>query len=294
MTGFVLVACSDDEGYDADNAVSNYIPLQGGRKVASLHTTNVLDGRDYSWKHNFIYDKQGRIKEINSEIKHHRLWTQTVTGERHYRLCNITSNAKYYYNGEYIQVVYSVDRKYPTYPAWDNSYSFIDAGMLNENGHITSYVVGAGANFDCSYNLTSLSNVSYDGGYLIDILRDSRGNVDGHRYTGFDKAGNDSVSTQQGRYQFTSIKNKTNFDFSAYFGYWENERYINALSDWPYASYQLAAFGFFGSGGEYLPLCATSQAGNGVSASSLWAFENGYPVRYSGPDGRVTEITYVE
>lgn len=293
--GLLFVACSDDgEGYDADTAVSNYIPVLGGRKVASVHTTSVYDGRDYSWKHNFVYDKQGRIKEVNSEIKHHRLWTQTVTGERHYRLCNITSNAKYYYNGEFVKIAYSVERDYPTYPAWNYSYSFIDAGLLNENGHIVNYTLGDGSGFECDYNFTSLKSVTFDGGYVFDILRDSKGNVNGHKFTGFDIAGDDSTSVKQGRYEYTSIENKTNFDFSAYLGYWEHERYISALSDWPYASYQLAAFGFFGSCSENLPMCAASSAGNGASASKFWTFKDGYPVTYTDASGRVTEITYVE
>ncbi len=290
----VFTACSDDsEGYDADSAVSNYVPSQSGRKVASLYTTNVIDGREYSFRHNFTYDKQGRIKEVNSEIQHHRLWN-TVDGRLQNTPCNITSNAKYYYKGEFIEVACSVVGKYPEKPSWDYSRSFTDGGKLNDNGHIITYSQPPYEGFECEYNFTNLRSVAFDGGYLFDILRDAAGNVNGHRFTGYDKAGNDSTSTRAGRYQYTAVKNKTNFDFAAYFGYWEHERFVSALSSWPYATYQLAAFGFFGSCGNYLPLCDSSLADD-FSATDLWVFDEMVcPVKYTAPDGRVTEITYVE
>ena len=290
----VFTACSDDsEGYDADSAVSNYVPSQSGRKVASLYTTNVIDGREYSFRHNFTYDKQGRIKEVNSEIQHHRLWN-TVDGRLQNTPCNITSNAKYYYKGEFIDVACSVVGKYPEKPSWDYSRSFTDGGRLNDNGHIITYSQPPYEGFECEYNFTNLRSVAFDGGYLFDILRDAAGNVNGHRFTGYDKAGNDSTSTRAGRYQYTAVKNKTNFDFAAYFGYWEHERFVSALSSWPYATYQLAAFGFFGSCGNYLPLCDSSLADD-FSATDLWEFDEMVcPVKYTAPDGRVTEITYVE
>ena len=290
----VFTACSDDsEGYDADSAVSNYVPSQRGRKVASLYTTNVIDGREYSFRHNFTYDKLGRIKEVNSEIQHHRLWN-TVDGRLKNTPCNITSNAKYYYKGEFLEVACSVVSKYPEYPSWDNSRSFTDGGRLNDNGHIITYSQPPYEGFECEYNFTNLRSVAFDGGYLFDILRDAAGNVNGHRFTGYDKAGNDSTSTRAGRYQYTAVKNKTNFDFAAYFGYWEHERFVSALSSWPYATYQLAAFGFFGSCGNYLPLCESSLADD-FSATDLWEFDEMVcPVKYTAPDGRVTEIIYVE
>lgn len=294
--GFAFTACSDDNEvvYDADSAVSNYEPVLGSRKVASLHTTNVLDGREYSWKHNFTYDKHGRIKEVNSEILHHYLYSQSPTGQQYFRPCNITSNAKYYYNGEHLQIAYTEDWQFPTYPAWNKSESHVDAGVLNDYGYIESYYVSQGVGFECEYNLASLKSVAYEGGYLFDILRDARGNVNGHKFTGYDREGNDSISNKPGRYAYTGYRNKTNFDFSAYLGYWENERYINALSSWPYATYQLAAFGFFGSGSENLPLCQAPLP-EGWSASSSWVLDSeGFPVKYTDPDGRETKITYVE
>lgn len=294
VAGIVFAACSDDsEAYDADSAVSNYVPLLGSRQVASLFTTNEIDGREYSWKHNFTYDKHGRIKEVNSEIKHHRAFPQ-VLGGVNYQLCNIISNAKYYYKGEYLQIAYTVNREYPNYSEYNNSYSYVDAAMLNENGHIKNYSQPPYEGFECEYNFAKLRSVAFDGGHQIDIYRDAKNNVNGHKYTGYDKNGNDSISTLPDRYKYTGVRNKTNFDFSAYLGYWEHERCINAMLDWPYASYQLAAFGFFGTGSEFLPLCLTSLAAD-VATLDLWVFDNeGFPVKYTDPSGRVTEITYTE
>ena len=290
----VFTACSDDsEAYDADTAVSNYVPLQSGRKVASLYTTNVIDGREYSFRHNFTYDKQGRIKEVNSEIKHHRMST-SPSGSVSFKLCNITSNAKYYYKGEYLEIAYNIVGRYPDYHNWDYAISYADAALLNDDGYILNFNQPPYQGFTCSYNLASLKEVEFEGGNKFYVLRDNKGNVNGHMFEGYDKAGNDSVSRMSERYTYTSIENKTNFDFAAYFGYWEHERYINALATWPYASYQLAGFGFFGSYGGYLPLCESSVSG-GVSAFSLWKFDaDGYPVKYTAPDGRVTTITYVK
>lgn len=293
--GFVFVACSDDDdSYDADAAVSNYKPVQGDKKVASLYTTNVIEGREYAWKHNFEYDKQGRIKEVRSEIKHHRPYSQTVTGEVKYQLCNITSNAKYYYYGERLEVEYTVNREYPQFPKWNSSYSRTDGGVLNENGHIVNFVQPPYEGLDCEYSLMSLKNVVFDGEKKFEILRDNNGNINGHKFWGYDSEGNDSTSVKQNRYSYTWLKNKTNFDFSAYIGYWEHERFIDALSSWPYASYQLAAFGFFGSCSPYLPKCEAASLEGGVSDVDFWTMKDGYPVQYKDADGRVTLITYVE
>lgn len=290
----VFAACSDDsEGYDSDTAVSNYVPLLGSKKVASLHTKNVYGGREYSWKHNFTYDKQGRIKEVNSDIVHHRLWN-TTDGNLHGRKCIIKSNAKYYYKGDYLEIAYSVVGKYPEYSAWDYSYSYTNGGKLNDNGHIVSFSQPPYESFVCEYNFTNLRNVAFDGGCQIDIYRSSNGNVNGYRFAGYDTAGNDSVSTCMSRYKYTGIENNTNFDFSAYLGYWEHERYIYALSSWPYAAYQLAAFGFFGSCSGNLPLCETSVSDK-VTVADVWELDSdGCPVKYNAPDGRVTEITYAD
>lgn len=292
--GFSFVACSDDASYDADSAVSNYEPLTGSRMVASVYTKNILGGREYTFKHNFQYDVHGRIKEVNSVIKHHREYSQIVTGEALYRACDITSNAKYFYDNDVLRIAYRVDRRYPDYPTWDYGYAYEDVARLNRDGYIVNYNDGSmGVGSECVYVLNTLKNVAYDGGYTIDIYRDG-GNVNGYKYTGYDQNNNDSVSVKAGLYKYTRVENKTNFDFSAYLGYWENERHIFELSFWPYAPFQLAAFGFFGSCSKYLPLCIAAE-GEGVSTNDLWEFDaDGFPVKYTDPTGRVTEIEYVE
>ena len=61
-----FAACSDGDDYNANTAESHYKPVEGRRMVAQVKTVNTVDGRNYSWEHNFTYDVHGRIKEINS------------------------------------------------------------------------------------------------------------------------------------------------------------------------------------------------------------------------------------
>lgn len=298
--GLFAVACSSDEGYNADSAQSNYVPVSADKMVASVYTTSVIDGREYSWKHLFSYDKQGRIKEVNSVIKHHDIYSQTVTGQNFFRECNITSNAKYFYDGANLKVVYTVKNEYPTYPVWNNSYSFTDAGILHEDGFIKRYVSTSrkgSLSFECNYKLGGkLDVVDIDGGYTLTMDRDASGNVTGFYFEGINDSGNDSIVDARAMYDYTYVQNKTNFDFSAYLGYWGVERNIGAMSEPFYANYQLAAFGFFGAVSPSLPLWNVKEMGGNDDGSNPWEFDSSrrYPVRYTDPSGRVTEITYIE
>lgn len=291
-----FIACSsDDDAYNADAAQSNYKPAQGVARVSSVHTTSFVGGYNYSWLHNFSYDAQGRIKEINSTIKHYEYRTSDITDVSVVRECNISSNAKYFYNGTDIRIEYTITKEYPALPSWNKTEKYTDNGKLNGDGYISFYSaaypsVGVLA-FDCSYNMATLKDVNFDSGVRYGILRDSKSNVIGHTFVGIDREGKDSTSVRDGRYRYTGIKNKTNFDFSAYFGYWEHERYIGAMSSWPYASYQLAALGFFGATSPELPLWESGDDNSGKPASP-WVIENGLPVKYTDPMGRVTVITY--
>ena len=294
LAGVFFISCSEDEGYNPDNAPSSYTPVDG-RKVASLRTTNTLDGRDYFWEHNFSYDAQGRIKEINSAIKHHRRYESF--GGVFYRECNITSKAKYYFEKDKITVKYTVDKEYPTYPDWNSTNSYTDSGVLNENGYIQSYVSNYfdsntvfTLGFECDYNFTNLSAAHFDGGFNCEVTRDGNSDVDGYIYSGDE----DAQNANKEHIYLNEAKNRTNFDFSAYFGYWGHERYIGAMTQWPYASYQLAAFGFFGKTNTNLPLWQKSAAEGIDQSRSPWKMEGDYPVKYTDPAGYVTEVTYVD
>ena len=284
-----FAACSDDEGsYNPDKAESTYIP-SAGRKVASLHTTHSIDSRDYSWKHNFSYDAKGRIKEVHSVMKEWEKYTPSVSNLELYKECDITSTAHYYYYGDKMDVKYSVKYSYPDYPSWNYSVKYTDSGVLNADGYISRYVAaynGLSLGFECQYRGDKLDEVNYDGGYKCEITRDESSCVNGYIYTGDEGVTNNGYIYEN----LIGLVNRTNLDFSAYFGYWGHERYIGAMSAWTRASYQLAAFGFFGARNQYLPLWKKSDAVDGTP----WSMQGGYPVKYTSPSGVVTEITYID
>ena len=66
----LFVACTSE--YDADTAESNYKPITGKQMVASVKTSESVDGRDYVWEHQFSYDAKGRIKSVKSDVKSYR------------------------------------------------------------------------------------------------------------------------------------------------------------------------------------------------------------------------------
>ena len=95
LLSFVAVGCSDDDAiidkgdYNADTAVSYYIPGEYDRMVSSITISNTVSGKEYTEKFDFVYDAQNRIKEINGEFKR---WI----GEKHNILCTTTTQANYY------------------------------------------------------------------------------------------------------------------------------------------------------------------------------------------------------
>ena len=283
-----FIACDNDEysRYDADTAETPYKPIEGRRMVASVKTTNTIDGRNYSWEHKFSYDKQGRIKEVNSQIMHHHY--KEAFGYSRYYACDITSKANYYYFGEAMDVVYSVERQYPEYPDWNTSVSGKDEGRFNASGVLTKYSV-----LDLEYSATSLNTAYIDGGRRYEIVRGKGGNISGYRL--YDDVAETLMLDYSNRYEYSYDKNKTNFDFSAYFGYWGVEQEIPINSSAYYAPYQLAAFGMLGSGGQYLPLgmVFTDSAGNEIFGQ--WELDrDGYPLSFVDAYGRKTIVTYVE
>ena len=283
-----FIACDNDEysRYDADTAETPYKPIEGRRMVASVKTTNTIDGREYSWEHKFSYDKQGRIKEVNSQIMHHHY--KEAFGYSRYYACDITSKANYYYFGEAMDVVYSVERQYPEYPDWNTSVSGKDEGRFNASGVLTKYSV-----LDLEYSATSLNTAYIDGGRRYEIVRGKGGNISGYRL--YDDVAETLMLDYSNRYEYSYDKNKTNFDFSAYFGYWGVEQEIPINSSAYYAPYQLAAFGMLGSGGQYLPLgmVFTDSAGNEIFGQ--WELDrDGYPLSFVDAYVRKTIVTYVE
>ena len=293
-----FAACSDNEEYDADTAVTPYEPLPG-RRIAQVKTINTFDGRLYSWEHNFSYDALGRIKEINSNIVHHR--AEEFANTVRYYVCNITSKANYYYNGDKFRVEYSISREYPDYPDWNKRESGKDEGILNENGTLAKI-----SSMDMEYSKTQLFRGYVDGGCIYEPQRDGRGNVTGYIKSLQMNDEADSVLFDcSDDFLYTNVKNKTNFDFSGYFGYWGVEQGIYANRVEYYAAYQLAAFGMLGATSNYLPSAMLSRDakgkiikddnGNQKYLYGEWQYDaEGCPVSFVDGSGRRTEMKYVD
>ena len=137
--------------------------------------------------------------------------------------------------------------------------------------------------------------------------RDSSGNVTGYQLFGKNEEGLDSLMLDRGReVRYGGMKNKTNFDFSGYFGYWGLERAVPAIATEYYAYYQLTAFGMMGATSSNLPLALLSRDKNGKpvideeTGSYLYLYgqweldSRECPVSYVDGTGRKTVIRYVD
>lgn len=293
-----FVACSENDAYDADSAVTPYEPVPGRRMVSKITTTNTIDGRNYSWEHNFIYDIHGRIKQINSNMVHHRA-VRFDNAVRFYK-CDIKSQANYYFDNERLRVEYSVSKEYPEYPDWNESESDKDYGVFKENGTLAEF-----SSMDLEYSSTQLQKAHIDGGLIIAPARDATGNVTGYvKYLAMDAETDSVLFDRRNDVRYSSFRNKTNFDFSGYFGYWGIEQATYANRSEYYASYQLAAFGMLGATSSYLPLAIVERDSEGALVKvdgapkylyGKWEFDSqDCPVLFTDGTGRRTEIEYVE
>ncbi|MBQ5888964.1 MAG: hypothetical protein IIW77_06800 [Bacteroidaceae bacterium] len=288
---FALLFCvgimSCENEYDADTAESYYEPAPG-KRVASLKTTYTSKGNEYSFEHHFSYDAKGRIKSVNSNIVHYvadKVYFDTV-----YTRCDITSSADYFYNGEELEVAYSVTREYPTEPSRNNAESGVDYGVFNNAGVLTRF-----SSVDFVYSTTKLEQGFSDGDAYFNVQRDGNGNVSG--YTKYRTTTDEQLVDKSGRYFYTPFKNKTNFDFSAYFGYWGVEQGVRMISVPYYATYQLAAFGMLGATSENLPWGVKEKGADGKEdyIYGEWELDSqDYPLWFVDTDGRKTVITYCE
>ena len=280
-----LVSCTPE--YDPDTAVSKYEPVPG-RRVASLRTTYNFNGNEYSFEHNFSYDAKGRIKSVNSNIVHYvadKVYFDTV-----YTRCNITSTADYFYNGDELKVAYSVAHEFPTAPSRNNRESSTDYGVFNDAGVLTRF-----STVDFVYSTTMLQQGFADNGAYYNVARDGNGNVTG--YTKCRTSTDEVITDKSGCYFYSPFKNKTNFDLSAYFGYWGVEQGVRRISVPYYATYQLAAFGMFGSTSGHLPWGTVEKGPDGTDKYLYGEWEldsQDYPLSFVDVDGRRTEIVYCE
>ena len=292
---FALALCvgfmSCGEEYDPDTAESYYEPYPGKRLVASVKTTFNENGGENSHEHRFSYDAKGRIKTINSDIV---IYTPVVVNNSGFRdtlnyRCNITSNANYFYRGEELEVAYTISTEYPDLPSMNRTSSTSNHGVFNSAGVLNRFSL---ASFE--YSATRLNSAYTDDDVCFGVVRDSDGNVSGYIKRIVDGP---VLEDRKGDFCYHNVKNKTNFDFSAYFGYWGVEQCVPVISR-PYrAPYQLAAFGMLGSTSPYLPfgIVENGADGNEIRVYGKWEFDGKeFPVSYVDPEGRKTVITYCE
>ena len=292
FTIFSLLLCaafvSCNETYDPDTAESLYEPSQA-RRVASVKTTFVENGGENIHHHRYTYDAKGRIKAVNSDLVIYTPVVKDYIDTAYYR-CNMTTSANYFYRGEELEVAFSVSTEYPDLPAMNRLSSGSNYGVFNSNGVLSRF---SQASFD--YSTTMLLQAYADGDICFDVTRDADGNITGYRkyVVTTDKV----LEERSNLYHYHPRKNKTNFDFSAYFGHWGVEQGVPVISR-PYrAPYQLAAFGMLGATSPYLPYGVVEKApdGSNILVKGTWEFDaQDYPVSYTDPDGRKTVITYCE
>lgn len=281
-----FVSCNEE--YDADTAQSLYEPSQA-RRVASVKTTFMENGGENIHHHRYTYDAKGRIKAVNSDLVIYTPVVKDYIDTAYYR-CNMTTSANYFYRGEELEVAFSVSTEYPDLPAMNRLSSGSNYGVFNSNGVLSRF---SQASFD--YSTTMLLQAYADGDICFDVTRDADGNITGYRkyVVTTDKV----LEERSNLYHYHPRKNKTNFDFSAYFGHWGVEQGVPVISR-PYrAPYQLAAFGMLGATSPYLPYGVVEKApdGSNILVKGTWEFDaQDYPVSYTDPDGRKTVITYCE
>lgn len=282
-----FVSC--DEVYDADTAESHYQPIPGRRLVASVKTTFEENGGEATHEHHFAYDAKGRIRTVNSNLVIYSPVVMDYYDTVYYK-CNMVMSANYFYRGEELEVAFSVSTEYPDLPGMNRYSSSSNYGYFNSNGVLERFSLAS-----YEYSATQLQQAYTDGDICFDVVRNGDGNVTG--YKKYQATSGQVHENKIGLYHYHPIRNKTNFDFSAYFGYWGVEQCVPVIAR-PYrAPYQLAAFGMLGATSPNLPFGIIERGADGVDnyIYGEWEFDNqDYPLSYVDTEGRRTVITYYE
>lgn len=242
--------CSDDDGYNADNAISNYTPEEYTKMVENITTVIVDDGgREYIWSYEFLYDAKNRIKQINGTMKYY------YSGQ----LCNSTSTADYRYDKALLKVDYVKEDVYPKKSEWNLTSKGTYRGGFNANGTLANFDT-----FDCEYTGNLFTKAYVDGGDEYAMEYDRNNNLVRSYQVDVDHPADSTIR----EYIYSPYKNKTNFDFASFFGYNIAERLVPANTSHNYAIFQLGAFGMFGTRSTHLP-------------DGIWEFDSeGCPTKY--------------
>ena len=272
LLSFVAVGCSSDDDYNADTAVSYYVPGEYDRMVSSITISNTVDGKEYTEKFDFVYDAQNRIKEINGKFKR---WI----GDKHNILCNTTTQANYYYKNDVLLVEWTEVNDYE-----DEIYDFAGRylGVFNENGTLDKFSGDNFSGFDCEYQGMMLKKAYFDTKEWCEFGYDRSPNTNLISASAYALDSLDQKQLVQSyTYTYTPKANKTNIDFASLLGYNIVERTIPDMQSTIYSLFQLGAFGMFGPLGTHLP------------AAGEWTFdEEGFPLTLTEPSGRKYVIEY--
>ena len=239
-------------------------------------------------EHSFAYDAMGRIKRINSNISVYSPVVENYFDTIYYK-CNMTTSANYFYRGAELEVAFTVSTEYPDLPKMNRYASSSNFGIFHSNGVLNRFSV---ASFE--YSATRLQS-AHTGAEIYYEVAYVDGNVTG--YKRFLSSTDEVYDDKGGLCYYSYDRNKTNFDFSAYFGYWGVEQCVPVIAR-PYrAPFQLAAFGMLGSTSRYLPagVIVKDVDGKNNYIPGEWQFDSQQcPVSYVDPEGRRTEITYFD
>lgn len=282
LLAFVATGCSKDEEYNADTAISYYKPLEYDRMVSSIEIAYKKGNMNNSWKYDFAYDAQNRIKEINGTMNY---YSNAMSSNNAYERYEGTVQTKYFYNNETLTITCI----YNTYsPKYDKSKKYTPKyyGCFDKDGKLISF-----DSYDCVYNGFELQSAHTDYGTTYCLEYDRNQNIT-KAYMMDDSIGSADVSTIK-TYEYSTRVNYTNIDFASFFGY----NIIERLVDWnikhPYEIFHLGAFGMFGSRGKNLP--------KGEWEFAVLDSENPnsevnyrYPIKFTSLIGMVYTIKYKE
>ncbi len=241
LAAFFAAACnSDNEGYNADTAISHYKPLPSTsyRMVRGILMEQTYNGRNYSWDYVFTYDAQNRIKNVNCDIV-----THAKDGNGKYHKITGAVSMNYIFESENIMKINTIINDPDHIINEDSNYKY--AGEFNENGLLDNFAV-----FGCEYSHGGTLNKAYmDNERIYTMLRDDKGNVAGYRC---DSVGNVLANYPQ-KYEYSAISNKTNIDIAGFVGNCDIEREIPGNENKQYPIVLLSAFDMLGQRSPNLP-----------------------------------------
>lgn len=281
LLAFVAMGCSSDEEYNADTAISYYKPLEYDRMVSSIEIAYKKGNMNNSWKYDFTYDVQNRIKEINGTMNY---YSNAMSSNNAYVKYEGTVQTKYFYNNETLKI----ECIYNTYaPKYDKTKKITPKfyGCFDKDGKLISF-----DSFDCTYDAFQLTRAYTDYGTIYGLEYDRNLNIT-KAYL-IDSLGKPDPTTIR-TYEYSTKTNYTNIDFASFFGYNIIERLVDCNIKHPYELFHLGAFGMLGSRGKNLPKGEWEFAV--LDSINLNSEQNErYPIKYTSSHGFIYTIKYKE